>query len=87
MQDRQCRTGDRDNARPCREGKGVKGLLLVDHGKVPCGFGLRTGDRGNAADVVLGTAGGLPAKHRLLTGTGSYQGHGLLLFLPEILYP
>ena len=31
--------------------KGVKALLLVDQEKVPCGFGLRTGDRGgNKAD-------------------------------------
>ena len=26
--------------------KGVKGLLLVGHEEVPCGFGLRTGDLG-----------------------------------------
>ena len=30
--------------------KGVKGLSLVGHEKVPCGFGLRTGDRSNTAD-------------------------------------
>ena len=30
--------------------KGVKGLLLVGHEEVPCGFGLRTGDRGDTAD-------------------------------------
>ena len=30
--------------------KGVKGLLLVGHEKVQCGFGLRTGDTGDTAD-------------------------------------
>ena len=30
--------------------KGVKELLLVGHEKVPCGFGLRTGDPGDTAD-------------------------------------
>ena len=30
--------------------KGVKGLLLVGHEEVPCGFGLRTGDCGNTAN-------------------------------------
>ena len=30
--------------------KGVKGLLLVGHEKVPCGFGLRTGDPSDTAD-------------------------------------
>ena len=30
--------------------KGVKGLLLVGHKKVPHGFGLRTGDPGDTAD-------------------------------------
>ena len=30
--------------RNAEERKGVKGLLLVCHEKVPCGFGLRTGD-------------------------------------------
>ena len=30
--------------------KGVKGLLLVSHEKVPRGFGLRTGDFGDTAD-------------------------------------
>ena len=29
---------------------GVKGLLLVGHEKVPCGFGLRTGDPDYTAD-------------------------------------
>ena len=43
-----------DNVRPAGR-KGVKGLLLVGHEKVPHGFGLRTGDL-----TVLGTEGGLP---------------------------
>ena len=30
--------------------KGVKGLSLVGHKRVPRGFGLRTGDHGNTAD-------------------------------------
>ena len=30
--------------------KRVKGLLLVGHEKVQCGFGLRTGDTGDTAD-------------------------------------
>ena len=30
--------------------KGVKGLLLVGHERVQCGFGLRTGDCGGRAD-------------------------------------
>ena len=30
--------------------KGVKGLLLVGHEKVPRGYGLRTGDPGDTAD-------------------------------------
>ena len=30
--------------------KGVKGLLLLGHEKMPCGFGLRTGDPGDTAD-------------------------------------
>ena len=30
--------------------KGVKGLLLVGHKKVPCGVELRTGDPNNTAD-------------------------------------
>ena len=30
--------------------KGVKGLLLAGKQKVPCGFGLRTGDSGDTAD-------------------------------------
>ena len=39
--------------------KGVKGLLLVGQEKVPCGFGLRIGDRGGNTAMVLGTEGGL----------------------------
>ena len=40
--------------------KGVKGLLLVGHEKVPRGFGLRTGDPGDTADGAgnLGRAAG-----------------------------
>ena len=41
----------RKQERPCREGEGWKGLLLVGREKVPHGFGLRTGDRsGDTAD-------------------------------------
>ena len=29
--------------------KGVKGLLLLGHEKMPCGFGLRTGDPNDTA--------------------------------------
>ena len=36
--------------------KGVKGLLLVGHEKVPHGFGL-TGDHGGAQLMMLGTKG------------------------------
>ena len=32
--------------------KGVKGLLLVGHEEVPCGFGLRTRDPSDTADGV-----------------------------------
>ena len=32
--------------------KGVKGLLLVGHEKVPCGSELRIGDPGDRADVA-----------------------------------
>ena len=42
----------------------------MGHEKVPRGFGLRTGDPGDTADV-LGTTGGLPADHGLLGRTRS----------------
>ena len=65
----------------CREDaagrKGVKGPLLVGHEKVPCGFGLRTGDPGNTADGA-GNPGRLPAEHGLLERTGGYLSHRLL---------
>ena len=38
--------------------KGVKGLLLVGHEEVPCGFGLRTGDSETQL-MVLGATGDL----------------------------
>ena len=51
----------------------VKGLLLVGQEKVPCGFGLRTGDRGG--DTVGGArTEGLPEPR---TSTS----------FPEIQYP
>ena len=58
------------NLEECRrdnEGrKGVKGLLLVGHEKVPHGFGLRTGGRRNTAD---GTGNcGRPANGAQITG-------------------
>ena len=37
--------------------KGVRGLLLVGHEKVPCGFGLRTGDPSSTADGGAGNRG------------------------------
>ena len=61
--------------------KGVKGLLLVGHEEVPCGFGLRTGDPATQL-LVLGTERGLPAEHRLLGRTRGYLSYGLIfLFL------
>ena len=62
--------------------KGVKGLLLVGHEKVPQGFGLRTGDRGG--DTADGAENqGKPASQAWLLGrTGDYLSHRLLfLFL------
>ena len=38
------------NAEDAAGRKGVEGPLLVGHEKVPCGFGLRTGDPDNTAD-------------------------------------
>ena len=57
--------------------KGVKGLLLLGHEEVPCGFGLRTGESGDTADGVR-TKGGLPAKLGLLGRTGGHLSHRLL---------
>ena len=37
--------------------KGVKGFSLVGHEKVPCGFGLRTGD----TDDSVGNRGSPPS--------------------------
>ena len=41
---------DRGSWETLQERKGVKGLLLVGHEKVPCGFGLKTGYHGDIAD-------------------------------------
>ena len=38
--------------------RGVKGLLLVCHEEVPCGFGLRTGDSGGDTADGAGDFGG-----------------------------
>ena len=57
--------------------KGVKGLWLLGHEEVPCGFGLRTGESGDTADGVR-TKGGLPAKLGLLGRTGNYLIHRLI---------
>ena len=46
--------------------KGVKGLLLVGHEKVPRGFGLRTGDPGDTADGAGNR--GRPASPAWITG-------------------
>ena len=54
--------------------KGVKGLLLVGHEKVPCGFGIRTGDPSNTADGA-GNQGRLPAQHGLLERSEGYLSH------------
>ena len=51
--------------------KGVKGLLLMGHEKVPHGSGLRAGDHGSDQLMVLGTSEGLLAEQGLLGGIGS----------------
>ena len=47
--------------------KGVKGLLLVDHEKVPHGFGLRTGGFGGDTADDVGNQG-RPASQAWITG-------------------
>ena len=52
---------------PCKGRKGVKGLLLVSHEKVPHGFGLRTGDQDG--DTANGAGNhGRPASGTWITG-------------------
>ena len=46
--------------------KGMKGLLLVSHEKVPCGLGLRTGDPRDTADGAGNR--GRPASQAQITG-------------------
>ena len=48
--------------------KGVKGLLLVGHEKVPCGFGLKTGDHSNGDTVDSAGNCGRPANRAQITG-------------------
>ena len=67
------------------DGKGVKGLLLVGHEKVPHGFGL-TGDPGDTADGAGNC--GKPASQTRITG----KNQGLpepwtSISFPEIWYP
>ena len=66
--------------------KGMKGLLLVSHEKVPCGFGLRTGDPRDTADGAGNR--GRPAGRAHITGKS--QGlpePGTSFSFPEIRYP
>ena len=61
--------------------KGVKGLLLVGHEKVPCGFRLRTGDPGDTADGA-GNHGRPASRAQIIGKRQGYLSHGLLfLFL------
>ena len=66
--------------------KGMKGLLLVGHEKVLCGFGIRTGDPANTADGSGNR--GRPASQAWITG----KNQGLpeprtSISFPEIWYP
>ena len=66
--------------------KGVKALLLVDQEKVPCGFGLRTGDRGDTADGVGNR--GRPASRARITGKSrELPEPQTSISFPEIRYP
>ena len=78
------------NSEECRKDavgrKGVKGLLQVGHEKVPCGFGLRTGDPGDTADGA-GNRGSSASRAEV---TGKSQGlpePRTSISFPEIQYP
>ena len=78
------------NSEECRKDAvgrtGVKGLLQVGHEKVPCGFGLRTGDPGDTADGA-GNRGSSASRAEV---TGKSQGlpePWTSISVPEIRYP
>ena len=66
--------------------KGVKGLLLVGHGKVPCGFGLRTGDPGDKADGA-GNQGRPTSQARITEKNQGLPEPQTSISFPEIRYP
>ena len=66
--------------------KGVKGLSLVGHEKVPLGFGLRTGDPGDTADGSGNQ--GRPASQAQITGKNwELPEPQISIPFPEIQYP
>ena len=67
--------------------KGVKGLLLVGHERVQCGFGLRTGDPSDTADGAENR--GRPAPQARVTGenSGKLPEPQTSISFPEIWYP
>ena len=65
----------------------MKGLLLVGHERVQCGFGLRTGDPSDTADGAGNR--GRPAPQARVTGenSGKLPEPQTSISFPEIWYP
>ena len=64
----------------------MKGLSLACHEKVPCDFGLRTGDHSDTGDGAgdWRLRETCPAQHRLLGGTGSLAELRISISWPEL---
>ena len=77
-----------DSCETLRGRKGVKGLFLVGHEKVPSGFGIRPGDCGG--DTADGSGNrGRPFQPSMdyWAEPGVYLSYGLLFLFPEMWYP
>ena len=69
------------------ERKGVKGLFLVGHEKVPQGFGLRTGDCSSDTADGVGNRG-RPASQAWITGKNQMLPEPWTsISFPEMWYP
>ena len=66
--------------------KGVKGLLLVGHEKVQCGFGLRTRDPCGTADGA-GTQGRPTSQARITEKNQGLPEPQTSISFPEMQYP
>ena len=67
--------------------KGVKGLLLVSHEKVPCGFGLRTGDCGGYTADGAGNRARTASWVQITRKNQQLPEPQTSIYFPEIRYP